>query len=130
MRHEQSAGNVARDAADAAGLGAIDIAARHVDVALSDPNKSLSRPAPRFPDEDVVTMKCSACGSRNIDTRPELALAVWRRNDPRPQSTVVLPGLEHSHFLCAIRTTFPEGPLLLFASNFSGVIKPTFTQAL
>lgn len=36
VRHGQSAGNVARDAADAAGLGRIDIADRDVDVPLSD----------------------------------------------------------------------------------------------
>jgi broad specificity phosphatase PhoE len=35
VRHGQSAGNVARDAADAAGLGRIDIADRDIDVALS-----------------------------------------------------------------------------------------------
>ena len=36
VRHGQSAGNVARDAAHAAGLGVIDIALRDVDVPLSD----------------------------------------------------------------------------------------------
>ena len=36
VRHGQSAGNVARDAADAAGLGRIDIAERDVDVPLSE----------------------------------------------------------------------------------------------
>jgi 2,3-bisphosphoglycerate-dependent phosphoglycerate mutase len=36
VRHGQSAGNVARDAADAAGLGVIDLAMRDVDVPLSD----------------------------------------------------------------------------------------------
>ena len=35
VRHGQSAGNVARDAADAAGLAVIDIASRDVDVPLS-----------------------------------------------------------------------------------------------
>jgi len=35
VRHGQSAGNVARDAADAAGLGVIDIRIRDVDVPLS-----------------------------------------------------------------------------------------------
>jgi broad specificity phosphatase PhoE len=35
VRHGQSAGNVARDAADAAGLGMIDLALRDVDVPLS-----------------------------------------------------------------------------------------------
>ena len=35
VRHGQSAGNVARDAAEAAGLPLIDIAARDVDVPLS-----------------------------------------------------------------------------------------------
>lgn len=35
VRHGQSAGNVARDAADAAGLGRIDIADRDMDVPLS-----------------------------------------------------------------------------------------------
>jgi broad specificity phosphatase PhoE len=36
VRHGQSAGNVARDAADAAGLGVIDLNIRDVDVPLSD----------------------------------------------------------------------------------------------
>jgi broad specificity phosphatase PhoE len=36
VRHGQSAGNVARDAADAAGLGMIDIDMRDVDVPLSE----------------------------------------------------------------------------------------------
>ena len=36
VRHGQSAGNVARDAADAAGLSVIDIAERDVDVSLSE----------------------------------------------------------------------------------------------
>jgi broad specificity phosphatase PhoE len=36
VRHGQSAGNVARDAADAAGLGVIDIQMRDVDVPLSE----------------------------------------------------------------------------------------------
>jgi broad specificity phosphatase PhoE len=36
VRHGQSAGNVARDAAEAAGLGMIDIATRDVDVPLSE----------------------------------------------------------------------------------------------
>ena len=36
VRHGQSAGNVARDAAEAAGLATIDIAERDVDVPLSD----------------------------------------------------------------------------------------------
>lgn len=36
VRHGQSAGNVARDAADAAGLATIDIALRDVDVPLSE----------------------------------------------------------------------------------------------
>jgi broad specificity phosphatase PhoE len=36
VRHGQSAGNVARDAADAAGLAAIDIKMRDVDVPLSE----------------------------------------------------------------------------------------------
>jgi probable phosphoglycerate mutase len=35
VRHGQSAGNVARDAADAAGVGRIDIADRDMDVPLS-----------------------------------------------------------------------------------------------
>jgi broad specificity phosphatase PhoE len=39
VRHGQSAGNVARDAADAAGLAAIDIDIRDVDVPLSDLGK-------------------------------------------------------------------------------------------
>src|SRR3569832_2742410 len=36
VRHGQSAGNVARDAAEAAGLHLIDIADRDIDVPLSD----------------------------------------------------------------------------------------------
>lgn len=36
VRHGESAGNVARDAADAAGLARIDIAVRDLDVPLSE----------------------------------------------------------------------------------------------
>lgn len=36
MRHGQSAGNVARDSAEAAGLPVIDIAQRDIDVPLSE----------------------------------------------------------------------------------------------
>ena len=36
VRHGQSAGNVARDTADAAGLHSIDIAERDIDVPLSE----------------------------------------------------------------------------------------------
>ena len=36
VRHGQSAGNVARDAAEAAGLFVIDIAERDIDVPLSE----------------------------------------------------------------------------------------------
>jgi broad specificity phosphatase PhoE len=43
VRHGQSAGNVARDAADAAGLARIDIAARDMDVPLSDLGEDQSR---------------------------------------------------------------------------------------
>lgn len=47
VRHGQSAGNVARDAADAAGIGRIDIADRDMDVALSplgeEQSKALGR---------------------------------------------------------------------------------------
>ena len=43
VRHGQSAGNVARDAADAAGLTHIDIAERDVDVPLSELGEQQSR---------------------------------------------------------------------------------------
>ena len=43
VRHGQSAGNVARDAADAAGLGVIDIDIRDVDVPLSDLGREQAR---------------------------------------------------------------------------------------
>jgi broad specificity phosphatase PhoE len=43
VRHGQSAGNVARDAADAAGLGVIDINVRDVDVPLSDLGRNQAR---------------------------------------------------------------------------------------
>ncbi|RZJ04759.1 MAG: histidine phosphatase family protein, partial [Haliea sp.] len=36
VRHGQSAGNVARDSAEAAGLHTIDIAERDIDVPLSE----------------------------------------------------------------------------------------------
>lgn len=42
VRHGESAGNVARNLADAAGLGRIDIAERDVDVPLSDLGKEQS----------------------------------------------------------------------------------------
>ncbi|MEA1014573.1 histidine phosphatase family protein [Sphingosinicella sp. LY1275] len=43
VRHGQSAGNVARDAADAAGLSVIDIPMRDVDVPLSDLGEQQAR---------------------------------------------------------------------------------------
>jgi broad specificity phosphatase PhoE len=43
VRHGESAGNVARDAAHAAGLGHIDIADRDVDVPLSSLGEEQSR---------------------------------------------------------------------------------------
>ena len=43
VRHGQSAGNVARDAAEAAGLSVIDIAERDIDVPLSDLGREQAR---------------------------------------------------------------------------------------
>src|SRR5688500_5113842 len=43
VRHGESAGNVAREAADAAGLGRIDIAERDVDVPLSSRGEEQSQ---------------------------------------------------------------------------------------
>jgi len=48
VRHGQSAGNVARDAADAAGLGRIDIADRDMDVALSPLGEQQARALGRW----------------------------------------------------------------------------------
>jgi broad specificity phosphatase PhoE len=48
VRHGQSAGNVARDAADAAGLDVIDIALRDVDVPLSDLGHEQARAVGRW----------------------------------------------------------------------------------
>ena len=48
VRHGQSAGNVARDAADAAGLAMIDIAHRDVDVPLSDLGQEQARALGRW----------------------------------------------------------------------------------
>ena len=48
VRHGQSSGNVARDAADAAGLGHIDIAERDVDVPLSALGEEQSRSLGRW----------------------------------------------------------------------------------
>ena len=48
VRHGESAGNVARDAADAAGLARIDIAMRDVDVPLSDRGVVQSRALGRW----------------------------------------------------------------------------------
>ena len=64
VRHGQSAGNVARDAAHAAGLGVIDIAVRDVDVPLSR-----ARPASR--------RRRSAAGSPRLPEaeRPEVVLS-------------------------------------------------------
>ena len=45
VRHGESAGNVARDAAHAAGLSHIDIADRDVDVPLSPSASSNRRPS-------------------------------------------------------------------------------------
>jgi len=56
VRHGQSAGNVARDAADAAGLGRIDIADRDMDVALSplgeDQAQALGRWLASLPEDE------------------------------------------------------------------------------
>ncbi len=56
VRHGQSAGNVARDAADAAGLGMIDLDIRDVDVPLSDLGqrqaKALGRWFAALPEEE------------------------------------------------------------------------------
>ena len=48
VRHGESAGNLARDAADAAGLGRIDIASRDVDVPLSPRGEEQSRALGRW----------------------------------------------------------------------------------
>jgi 2,3-bisphosphoglycerate-dependent phosphoglycerate mutase len=48
VRHGQSAGNVARDAADAAGLGRIDIADRDMDVPLSELGQDQARALGRW----------------------------------------------------------------------------------
>jgi len=48
IRHGQSAGNVARDSAEAANLPVIDIAARDVDVPLSDLGREQSRALGRW----------------------------------------------------------------------------------
>ena len=48
VRHGESAGNVARDAADAAGLPRIDIAERDVDVPLSPLGERQSRALGRW----------------------------------------------------------------------------------
>lgn len=48
VRHGESAGNVARDAAEAAGLPMIDIAARDMDVALSDLGERQARALGRW----------------------------------------------------------------------------------
>ena len=48
VRHGESAGNVARDAADAAGLSRIDIAVRDVDVPLSERGVEQSRALGRW----------------------------------------------------------------------------------
>lgn len=48
VRHGQSAGNVARDEADAAGLGRIDIAERDMDVPLSELGEAQARALGRW----------------------------------------------------------------------------------
>lgn len=48
VRHGQSAGNVARDAADAAGMGRIDIASRDMDVPLSPLGEEQARALGRW----------------------------------------------------------------------------------
>jgi broad specificity phosphatase PhoE len=64
VRHGQSAGNVARDAADAAGLGRIDIADRDMDVALSTLGEEQAQALGRWlaslpPDERPRTLMTS-----------------------------------------------------------------------
>ena len=64
VRHGQSAGNVARDAADEAGLPVIEISTRDMDVPLSDLGKQQSRAlgawfADLAPDEHPTAVLCS-----------------------------------------------------------------------
>jgi broad specificity phosphatase PhoE len=62
VRHGQSAGNVARDAAEAAGLPLIDIATRDVDTPLSDLGREQAHALGRW------------FGEKSDDERPSLVL--------------------------------------------------------
>jgi len=64
VRHGQSAGNVARDAADAAGLGRIDIADRDMDVALSPLGEEQARALGRwFAEQPLEERPCTLMAS-------------------------------------------------------------------
>ncbi len=63
VRHGQSAGNVAREAADAAGLAMIDIALRDVDVPLSDLGERQAQAVGRW------------FGSMADDDKPEIVVS-------------------------------------------------------
>jgi broad specificity phosphatase PhoE len=63
VRHGQSAGNVARDAAEAAGLPLIDIATRDVDTPLSDLGREQARALGRW------------FGEMSEDRRPSVVLS-------------------------------------------------------
>ncbi len=63
VRHGQSAGNVAREAADAAGLAMIDIALRDVDVPLSELGERQAQAVGRW------------FGSMADDEKPEIVLS-------------------------------------------------------
>src|SRR3954462_3300615 len=76
VRHGQSAGNVARDAADAAGAGRIDIADRDMDVPLSplgeDQADALGRWLAALPDDERPRPLMTSPYRRAIETSQRL----------------------------------------------------------
>jgi broad specificity phosphatase PhoE len=88
VRHGQSAGNVARDAADAAGLAMIDIALRDVDVPLSELGeqqaKALGRWFASLPEEEKPEIVLSSPYVRARQTARAICEAGGIAGDRRP----------------------------------------------
>lgn len=88
VRHGQSAGNVARDAADAAGLGEIDLAVRDVDVPLSALGHTQAAAVARWfatmPEADKPEVILSSPYLRARETAKAICEAGGARGEARP----------------------------------------------
>jgi broad specificity phosphatase PhoE len=88
VRHGQSAGNVARDAADAAGLDMIEIAQRDVDVPLSPLGErqaqALARWFSELPEDERPEVILSSPYVRARQTAEAICKAIETQGDRRP----------------------------------------------